>query len=176
MHQPVSGHINSMESSGFISMVKQQIDFYSWNGNHIYAEVAKGFFWQTPGSMAPYIAATIIFVAFGQRMGIAHKASVSMQFRLLFAIGAIPAVVCLFGCVQCEDNIFADAGCMIVCINVCVYVCVCVYVHVCVYVVCVCLCGVCRFGACVRVGGGGLCVCVSDACASVCMCVSDIFV
>ena len=63
------------------------------SGQHAGTEVAKGFFWQTPGSMLPYIAATIIYVACGQREGASHSGSVSFQFRLLFAIGAVPAVI-----------------------------------------------------------------------------------
>ena len=40
----------------------------------------------------PYLMATIIFLAFGKAEGAEHQASVSTQVRLLFLLGAIPAV------------------------------------------------------------------------------------
>jgi MFS family permease len=60
---------------------------------HTSTEVAKGFFWQTPGSVAPYLMATIIFVAFGKKEGAEFREDVATQVRILFLLGAIPAVI-----------------------------------------------------------------------------------
>ena len=49
--------------------------------------VAKGFFWQTPGSVTPYLMATIIFLAFGKGVivGSCQELRLSPALYLAFA-------------------------------------------------------------------------------------------
>jgi len=68
-------------------------------------EVAKGFFWQTPGSMAPYLVGLLLLSIFGrEHHGAAYMASTSLQFRLLLGIGALPAFVVMILTYYQEDN------------------------------------------------------------------------
>ena len=63
-------------------------------GSHVATEVAKGFFWQTPGSILPYVVGLIVLVCFGtEHHGAEFKESTSLQFRLLLGFGAIPAAM-----------------------------------------------------------------------------------
>ena len=56
-------------------------------------QVAKGFFWQTPGAMLPYIVALALLACFGKtNFGAAHLEATSLQFRLLLGLGALPTV------------------------------------------------------------------------------------
>eukprot|EP00051_Salpingoeca_urceolata_P014577 m.185883 g.185883 ORF g.185883 m.185883 type:complete len:492 (-) comp18125_c1_seq3:85-1560(-) len=62
----------------------------SVQGEHTSSRVAWAFFWQTPGSMAPYAVALMLYL-------LPHASWItSLQFRLLFAIGSIPALVVFF--------------------------------------------------------------------------------
>ena len=57
-------------------------------------EVAKGFFWQTPGSIFPYVVAwSLVAIAGQESAGAAHVDTVELQFRLLFGLGALPSVI-----------------------------------------------------------------------------------
>ena len=61
---------------------------------HSATEVAKGFFWQTPGAMLPY-AVGLLVLHWPSSSG--SLAAVSLQFRLVLGLGAVPAllVMCL---------------------------------------------------------------------------------
>jgi PHS family inorganic phosphate transporter-like MFS transporter len=60
-------------------------------------EVAKSFFWQTPGSIAPYIVALIIVLACGEeKVGLEYYDTVNFQFRLLLGVGALPGAFVIF--------------------------------------------------------------------------------
>lgn len=64
---------------------------------HISTEVAKGFFWQIPGSILPYLVGLVLLACFGpEHHGAEHMDSTSLQFRLLLGFGAIPAFVVMF--------------------------------------------------------------------------------
>lgn len=57
-------------------------------------EVAKGFFWQTPGAMLPYVVGMLLLSVFGhQHHGANFPVATSIQFRLLLGIGAIPIMI-----------------------------------------------------------------------------------
>lgn len=80
-------------------------------------EVAKGFFWQTPGSIMPYLVAWVLVAIAGQAAtGADHKGTVEMQvrgaartsvrggidsnsnarrtqYRVMFGLGAVPSVL-----------------------------------------------------------------------------------
>lgn len=57
-------------------------------------EVAKGFFWQSPGAMLPYVVGLVLIALFGRGdIGAAHVAQTSAQFRLLLGVGALPTLV-----------------------------------------------------------------------------------
>jgi PHS family inorganic phosphate transporter-like MFS transporter len=56
-------------------------------------EVAKGFFWQTPGAMLPYVVALILLAGFGKdHFGAEYMAATSFQFRFVLAVGAVPTI------------------------------------------------------------------------------------
>lgn len=73
-------------------------------GEHGATEVSKGFFWQTPGSIAPYLMALIIYTAAGQGSGMKNYESVNTQIRLLFAIGAIPSLYVAWLCMGIPES------------------------------------------------------------------------
>jgi PHS family inorganic phosphate transporter-like MFS transporter len=70
---------------------------------------AKAFFWQTPGAMAPYLVALLLYVITDDDSALAPKAcqktgeqtchdpaTVALQFRILLGFGCIPASVAFF--------------------------------------------------------------------------------
>lgn len=60
-------------------------------------EVAKGFFWQTPGQMLPYIVAMLILIIAGkEHHGAEYMFSTNLQFRILLGLGAIPAACVMY--------------------------------------------------------------------------------
>jgi MFS family permease len=73
-------------------------------GQHMSTEVAKGFFWQTPGTMAPYIIAMVIFLAFGRVHGADHAADVQLMWRLLVGFGALPAAFVVFATLRQPES------------------------------------------------------------------------
>jgi MFS transporter, PHS family, inorganic phosphate transporter len=59
---------------------------------HRATEVAKGFFWQTPGVIFPYaLAWALVAICGEEKIGQAYQSTVSFQFRFLFGFGAVPA-------------------------------------------------------------------------------------
>jgi MFS family permease len=61
-------------------------------------EHAKNFFWQVPGAVSPYILALILYNAFDSKTGSSNFGIVSMQFRVIFAAGAIPSLYVAWLC------------------------------------------------------------------------------
>lgn len=56
-------------------------------------EVAKGFFWQTPGAVLPYVVALALLGLFGpDHHGAAYMSDTSAQFRIVLGLGAVPTV------------------------------------------------------------------------------------
>ena len=52
-------------------------------------EGATRFFWQTPGSMLPYVVALLLLLIGGKdNYGAEHMAATSFDFRLLLGLGA----------------------------------------------------------------------------------------
>eukprot|EP00466_Bigelowiella_natans_P006741 jgi/Bigna1/86371/estExt_fgenesh1_pg.C_100061 len=49
--------------------------------------VSQAFFWQTPGSISPYVVSLILLCAFSSR---------ELQFRILLAVGAIPSLFIMY--------------------------------------------------------------------------------
>lgn len=66
---------------------------------HRAKEVAKGFFWQTPGAILPYVVALILLLLFGDEhsggVGRAHIGRTYLQYMLLVGVGAIPSIIVL---------------------------------------------------------------------------------
>ncbi|GMH72728.1 hypothetical protein TrLO_g6010 [Triparma laevis f. longispina] len=59
--------------------------------------VAKGFFWQTPGVILPYLVAWILVKSFGSDKNGSNYASITeAQFRILFGVGALPSAVVIY--------------------------------------------------------------------------------
>mmetsp|Transcript_67419 Transcript_67419/g.119672 ORF Transcript_67419/g.119672 Transcript_67419/m.119672 type:complete len:467 (+) Transcript_67419:88-1488(+) len=57
-------------------------------------EVAKGFFWQSPGAMLPYAVGMLLLTVFGhEKHGANYLLATSIQFRLLLGIGAVPTII-----------------------------------------------------------------------------------
>jgi len=57
-------------------------------------EVAKGFFWQTPGAILPYVVGLLLLSLFGRdNHGADHMSATSVQFRLVLGLGALPIFV-----------------------------------------------------------------------------------
>jgi len=62
------------------------------SGEHRATEVAKGFFWQTPGVIAPYLLGWILVASFGsEKNGVDYRDVTELQFRILFGVGALPS-------------------------------------------------------------------------------------
>eukprot|EP00300_Choanocystis_sp_HF-7_P042361 c9116_g1_i1.p1 GENE.c9116_g1_i1~~c9116_g1_i1.p1 ORF type:complete len:425 (-),score=90.26 c9116_g1_i1:47-1321(-) len=57
--------------------------------------VSWAFFWQTPGSMAPFVVAIIVQALF-------H--SPGLKFRLILGLGALPALVCLLSSLKGKES------------------------------------------------------------------------
>ena len=78
---------------------------------HTATEVAKGFFWQTPGGMLPYAMGLLILYCTGSdKTGLANKSLVSMQFRIIVGLGAVPAfAVMVLTAMQPENERFVRA-------------------------------------------------------------------
>lgn len=54
--------------------------------------MAKGFFWQNPGAILPYVVGLILMLAFGKyNHGAAHVSATSAQFRIVLGLGALPS-------------------------------------------------------------------------------------
>ena len=65
----------------------------SSSGSNKSYEVAKGFFWQTPGAVLPYVVGLLLLLGFGKdNFGAQHKAATSFQFRFLLGLGALPTI------------------------------------------------------------------------------------
>lgn len=64
--------------------------------------VAQAFFFQTVGQVAPYLVAMLLLALFQPSTPAAWVPQ--LQFRLLFALGAIPALVVLLASLQAEDS------------------------------------------------------------------------
>lgn len=78
---------------------------------HSATEVAKGFFWQTPGAMLPYVVALCVLSGLGHSDDDEMARSiVSVQFRVVLGLGALPAfcvmVLCYF---QPESEAYTEA-------------------------------------------------------------------
>ena len=59
-------------------------------------QVAKGFFWQTPGAMLPYVVGIILLSIMGQEhYGASFRGSSSFAFRLVLGVGALPTLVAM---------------------------------------------------------------------------------
>jgi len=71
--------------------------------HHSSTRVALGFFWQTPGAMLPYAVALACMQAFG-RHGHYHRATASAEFRIVFGLGAVPALLVMLLCPSQEDS------------------------------------------------------------------------
>lgn len=74
-------------------------------------EVAKGFFWQTPGAILPYLLALGVLGAGGYK-GDTHLPREFNEcfFRILLALGAIPSIVVIIAsCVSEESEQFTKA-------------------------------------------------------------------
>jgi hypothetical protein len=57
-------------------------------------QVAKGFFWQTPGAILPYVVGLLLLSLFGRdNHGADHMSATSVQFRLVLGLGALPIFV-----------------------------------------------------------------------------------
>eukprot|EP00051_Salpingoeca_urceolata_P016761 m.224672 g.224672 ORF g.224672 m.224672 type:complete len:497 (-) comp18772_c0_seq3:22-1512(-) len=67
-------------------------------GEHRGARVAWAFFWQAPGAMLPYIVASLLYVL------PRHSWLTSLQFRLLFGLGAVPAAYVMYAESQKSDD------------------------------------------------------------------------
>jgi MFS family permease len=61
-------------------------------------EHAKNFFWQVPGAVAPYILALVLYIGFGSKTGSSNYDIVSIQIRILFALGAVPSLYVAWIC------------------------------------------------------------------------------
>eukprot|EP00656_Telonema_subtile_P007512 TRINITY_DN13523_c0_g1_i1.p1 TRINITY_DN13523_c0_g1~~TRINITY_DN13523_c0_g1_i1.p1 ORF type:complete len:497 (-),score=115.81 TRINITY_DN13523_c0_g1_i1:82-1572(-) len=57
---------------------------------HSGTEVAKAFFWQVPGQIAPFVLALVMYEAWGRSTDFEV---VSLQVRILLGLGALPAVL-----------------------------------------------------------------------------------
>lgn len=58
--------------------------------------VTKGFFWQSPGALAPYAVGLALVAIFGRSdIGAADAADASLQFRIVLGAGAVPTFVAL---------------------------------------------------------------------------------
>ena len=78
---------------------------------HAATEVAKGFFWQTPGALLPYVVALCVLSGLGHsdddEMA---RATVSLQFRIVLGLGALPPLcVMALCCVQPESEAYVEA-------------------------------------------------------------------
>mmetsp|Transcript_14633 Transcript_14633/g.27045 ORF Transcript_14633/g.27045 Transcript_14633/m.27045 type:complete len:475 (+) Transcript_14633:96-1520(+) len=66
-------------------------------GEHRSTEVAKGFFWQTPGVILPYLVAWILVKSFGEdKNGANYPGITEAQFRILFGAGAVPSAIVIY--------------------------------------------------------------------------------
>ena len=65
---------------------------------HSATEVAKGFFWQTPGAMLPYVVGLLLVLYLTPGSSVAATALVSLQFRLVLGLGALPALLVMCPC------------------------------------------------------------------------------
>ena len=75
---------------------------------HSATQVALSFFWQTPGSMLPYVVALLALHGFGSSAS--SEAAASTEFRLILGLGALPAVVVTALCWwQPESNQYTQA-------------------------------------------------------------------
>jgi len=77
-----------------LSATKAAEDSHSSSTEERTARVSWAFFWQVPGSIAPFIIALI-----GDQLF-----NVDTQFRLILGIGAIPALFCLLGSLKSEET------------------------------------------------------------------------
>lgn len=75
---------------------------------HRAKEVARGFFWQTPGAILPYVLSmTLLLIFGGEHVGVgrAHVFRTKIQYIVLVGIGAIPSIIVLIStCHQVRNN------------------------------------------------------------------------
>ena len=70
--------------------------------SHSQTQVALGFFWQTPGGMLPYAVALLVLQCFGRTD--TSLTTVSIEFRIIFGLGAVPALLVMLLCYAQEDS------------------------------------------------------------------------
>jgi len=66
--------------------------------SHRAKEVARSFFWQTPGAILPYVASLLLLLIFGDEasgIGKGHERATLSQYILLVGVGAVPSLVVL---------------------------------------------------------------------------------
>jgi len=69
-------------------------DLSTGTGNHRATEVAKGFFWQTPGAILPYVVSLVVLFVFGEAMnGRNHLLATKVQYAIVVGVGAVPSSV-----------------------------------------------------------------------------------
>lgn len=67
--------------------------------------VAKGFFWQTPGTVLPYVVALVLLSVVGKTSyGAAYMSTTSLEFRLLLGLGAIPTSIVMLLTYHTSDS------------------------------------------------------------------------
>mmetsp|Transcript_52718 Transcript_52718/g.160242 ORF Transcript_52718/g.160242 Transcript_52718/m.160242 type:complete len:498 (-) Transcript_52718:8-1501(-) len=73
------------------------------------SRVSWAFFWQSPGGIAPYALAMVLFAAIRPEPAAAWAPQ--LEFRLLFALGMLPAAVVFFAsCAEEESDEFTSAA------------------------------------------------------------------
>jgi len=76
------------------TMRSESDDDGSKSQSKVSMEVAKGFFWQTPGAMLPYILALILLAAVGEtRDSVLDHTLTQWFYRTLLALGALPSLI-----------------------------------------------------------------------------------
>ncbi|KAL1529839.1 hypothetical protein AB1Y20_000770 [Prymnesium parvum] len=82
---PLAASMSKEDSSGGASSSSTQY------------QVAKGFFWQSPGAMLPYVVGLVLLWVFGPtHYGSDYLSSTSFQFRFLLGIGALPTIAAAY--------------------------------------------------------------------------------
>jgi MFS family permease len=70
-------------------------DSKSASSHHRASEVAKGFFWQTPGALLPYVISILLLVVLGDDEQVPPRTRL-WQFSLLTGAGAVPVILVLW--------------------------------------------------------------------------------
>jgi PHS family inorganic phosphate transporter-like MFS transporter len=67
--------------------------------------MAKGFFWQNPGAVSPYLVALLLMLTLGrENHGLGHKAATSLQFRVVLGLGALPSAAAAALCYMTAES------------------------------------------------------------------------